>query len=98
MRHRFFPRMAALTVLISAVVISSSAFAQETPKSNQFWWPERLDLSPLRDQAPSSNPYGEDFDYAQAFASLDLEALEQDLEEVMTTSQDWWPADRKSVV
>ena len=93
MRHRFFPRMAALTVLISAVVISSSTFAQETPKSNQFWWPERLDLSPLRDQAPSSNPYGEDFDYAQAFASLDLEALEQDLEEVMTTSQDWWPAD-----
>ena len=93
MRHRFFPRMAALTVLISAVVISSSTFAQETPKSNQFWWPERLDLSPLRDQAPSSNPYGEDFDYAQAFASLDLEALEQDLEEVMTTSQNWWPAD-----
>jgi catalase-peroxidase len=93
MRHRFFPLMAALAVVISAVLPSSSAFAQDTPKSNQFWWPERLDLSPLRDHDPSSNPYGEDFDYAQAFASLDLEALKQDLKEVMTTSQDWWPAD-----
>ncbi len=93
MRHRFIPLMAALAVVISAVVLSSSAFAQDEPRSNQFWWPELLDLSPLRDQAPSSNPYGEDFDYAQAFASLDLEVVKQDLKEVMTTSQDWWPAD-----
>ena len=50
-------------------------------------------MSPLRDHDPSSNPYGEDFDYAQAFASVDLEAVKQDLKEVMTTSQDWWPAD-----
>ena len=71
MRHRSLPLMAALSIVISAVVPSSSAFAQDEPKSNQFWWPERLDLSPLRDHDPSSNPYGEDFDYAQAFASLD---------------------------
>ena len=93
MRRRLLPLMAALAVAIFAAMPSNSAFAQDKPKSNQFWWPERLDLSPLRDHDPSSNPYGEDFDYAQAFGSLDLEAVKQDLEELMTTSLDWWPAD-----
>ncbi len=93
MRRRFFPPMAAFAVVISALLLSSGAIAQDKPKSNQFWWPEQLDLSPLRDHAPSSNPYGEDFDYAQAFASLDIAALKVDLKKVMTTSQDWWPSD-----
>ncbi|MDX1571738.1 MAG: catalase/peroxidase HPI [Xanthomonadales bacterium] len=66
---------------------------QGEAKSNQFWWPDKLDLSALRDHDPSSNPYGKDFNYAQEFASLDFEALKADLREVMTTSQDWWPAD-----
>ena len=58
-----------------------------------FWWPERLDLSPLRQKGAESSPMTEDFNYAAEFASLDLKALKQDIEAVLTTSQDWWPAD-----
>jgi catalase-peroxidase len=81
------------TIAVALTVAVSPALAQGTARSNQFWWPEQLDLTPLRDQDPSSNPYGEDFDYAEAFASLDLAAVEQDLRTLMKTSQDWWPAD-----
>ncbi|MEP6391691.1 MAG: catalase/peroxidase HPI [Halioglobus sp.] len=63
------------------------------PKSNQFWWPEQLDLQPLRQHSPASNPMGEDFDYAAAFATLDLPTVKKDIEAVLTNSQDWWPAD-----
>ena len=57
------------------------------------WWPNRLDLSILHQNSAKGNPLGADFDYAEEFAKLDLAALKADLEEVMTTSQDWWPAD-----
>ena len=67
--------------------------AQAPPRPNQFWWPDQLDLSPLRQHAAESNPLGTDFDYAKAFASLDLAAVKQDIKQVLTTSQDWWPAD-----
>jgi catalase-peroxidase len=63
------------------------------PKPNQFWWPEQVDLSPLRLHSPASDPMGDDFDYAEAFAKLDLDAVKKDLEVLMTDSQDWWPAD-----
>ncbi|MFK7738978.1 MAG: catalase/peroxidase HPI [Planctomycetota bacterium] len=57
------------------------------------WWPNRLDLSALTRNAPTSNPMGTDFDYAAEFAKVDLAALKKDIEKVLTTSQDWWPAD-----
>jgi catalase-peroxidase len=63
------------------------------PHSNQDWWPNQVDLRVLHQHAPASNPLGEDFDYAAAFATLDVEALKSDIVQVLRTSQDWWPAD-----
>lgn len=60
---------------------------------NRQWWPERLNVKILAKNQPASNPLGEDFDYAEAFGSLDLAAVKRDIAEVLTTSQDWWPAD-----
>jgi catalase-peroxidase len=62
-------------------------------RSNQDWWPNHLNLKVLQQNPPARDPMGGDFNYAEAFATLDLDALKQDIEQVMTTSQDWWPAD-----
>jgi len=62
-------------------------------KDNQDWWPNQLDLSVLHQNAPISNPMGDDFEYAAEFAKLDLPSLKKDIEQVLTTSQSWWPAD-----
>ncbi len=62
-------------------------------KSNQFWWPDQLDLSSLRDHDARSNPFGDDFNYAKEFAKLDMAEVKTQLNELLTTSQDWWPAD-----
>ena len=61
--------------------------------SNQDWWPNQLNLKVLRQNTPASDPMGRDFNYAAEFKTLDLDALKKDIEAVMTTSQDWWPAD-----
>jgi catalase-peroxidase len=61
--------------------------------SNQFWWPERLDLAPLRQHAAESSPLEKSFKYSQEFKKVDLKTLKEEIKEVMTTSQDWWPAD-----
>ena len=60
---------------------------------NRDWWPNQLKLNILRQHSVLSNPMGEDFNYVEAFKALDLEQVKKDLIEVMTTSQDWWPAD-----
>jgi catalase-peroxidase len=98
--HRTFASIVALAVAGMATTFSP-AHAQEaamatSPSANtspQFWWPELVDLSPLRQHAPSSNPYGADFDYAAAFSKLDLKAVKADIAKLLTTSQPWWPAD-----
>jgi len=66
---------------------------QGEAKPNQFWWPEQLDLSPLRQHDIESNPMGKDFNYAKEFATLDLDAVKKDIAAVLTDSQPWWPAD-----
>ena len=67
--------------------------AVENPRTNNDWWPNRLDLSPLRLHSSKGDPLGGEFDYAEAFAGLDVESLKADVVEVLRTSQDWWPAD-----
>lgn len=61
--------------------------------SNRDWWPNQLNLKILHQQAPATDPMGEDFDYAEAFKTLDLDAVKRDLHALMTDSQEWWPAD-----
>ena len=61
--------------------------------ANQQWWPNQLDLRILHQNPPVGNPMGDDFDYKEEFKSVDLAALKKDIEELMTTSQEWWPAD-----
>src|SRR6056297_1030493 len=63
------------------------------PRANKFWWPELIDLRPLRRHSIEADPMGEKFDYAKAFKKLDLKAVKKDIQKVLTTSQDWWPAD-----
>ncbi|MCJ9430084.1 catalase/peroxidase HPI [Kordiimonas marina] len=78
---------------LSSVAAPPAAMAEDKPITNDYWWPNRLNLAPLRQNSPASNPMGQDFDYAKAFNSLDLNEVKKDLVKVMTTSQDWWPAD-----
>jgi catalase-peroxidase len=74
-------------------VIDSPTPETSRPRSNRDWWPNQLNLQVLHQHSPRGNPLGEEFSYAEAFATLDVEALKRDVFEVMTTSQDWWPAD-----
>ncbi|MBT8095088.1 MAG: catalase/peroxidase HPI [Gammaproteobacteria bacterium] len=93
MRRQSLTLLTILALAASPFVATNDAAAQGMPKSNTFWWPEQVDLSPLRAHSDESNPYGADFDYASEFATLDLDAVKKDLEALMTDSQEWWPAD-----
>jgi catalase-peroxidase len=84
-----------VSLFCALAVAAEGGMALKNPetRSNQFWWPERLDLSPLRQHAVESNPMGAKFKYAEEFKTVNLKALKKDIEKVMKTSQDWWPAD-----
>ena len=76
---------------MAASLLAPVVQAEQT--QNRDWWPEQLNLQPLRQHSAESNPYGENFDYAAAFNQLDMAALKADIKNVLTTSQPWWPAD-----
>jgi catalase-peroxidase len=83
----------SIVIAIAPAIPTSTVQAEGELKTNQFWWPDQLDLSPLRDHDTSSNPLGEDFDYHEAASGLDFDQVKADVESVLTNSQDWWPAD-----
>jgi catalase-peroxidase len=98
MRKKTSRLTAAVVAVVAAAVVSpvpmaGAADATGKAAASQNWWPEKLDLRPLRQHAARSNPLGSDFDYAAEFQKLDLNAVKADIRKVLTTSQPWWPAD-----
>nr|CUV01090.1 peroxidase [Paraglaciecola sp. An27] len=85
--------ISAVSLAIASMCISQSALANGMPKTNTFWWPEQLNLQPLRQNDAKSNPLGGDFNYAAAFKTLNLANVKSDIKALLTSSQDWWPAD-----
>ncbi len=85
--------LAAFAVVALSLMSTYEVSAQSEPMRNQFWWPDQLDLTSLRQNGAESNPMGKQFDYAKEFAKLDLKAVKEDIRKVLTTSQTWWPAD-----
>jgi catalase-peroxidase len=87
------PRTAVAVGRLCALCATSHAEDRPRPPDNDYWWPNRLNLEPLRYAAAAADPLGPGFNYAAAVGKLDVAALEQDLKKLMRTSQDWWPAD-----
>ena len=86
----------AKMLTVSATIFASSfayAFDEGEAKPNRFWWPNQLDLAPLRAHNIASNPYADRLDYAEQFKALDLAAVKAEINKVLTQSQPWWPAD-----
>lgn len=93
MFKRIISFISVFTIYLSPLCWLQPLHAEDTPRTNQYWWPKMLDLSPLRHPNATSNPNGTDFNYVKEFNSLDLNALIADLRKLMTTSQEWWPSD-----
>ncbi|MEJ2128276.1 MAG: catalase/peroxidase HPI [Woeseiaceae bacterium] len=84
---------ALIVATTTSLLVASPIYADSMGTTNKFWWPDSLNLQQLRAHDARSNPYGDDFDYAEAFASVDLDTLKKDIEMTLKDSQDWWPAD-----
>lgn len=93
MLKKTVPLLTVLAATMSLFTLPGTVLARGAPMSNQLWWPEMLDLKPLRQHAAESSPMGREFNYAKEFKTLDLKAVKRDIRELMTASQGWWPAD-----
>jgi len=88
-------------IIVSSLVLASCSkghhhhhkMSVNNPTTNEFWWPNKVDLSSLRTNAKASSPYDKNFNYAKEFAKLNLDEVKKDIAKLLTTSQDWWPAD-----
>ena len=100
MMKKTIPTLSAITLAILISSQSGLAFANpgapantKEMTTNSFWWPQQLDLSPLRQDQAASSPYGADFDYVKQFNSLDVATVKAEIKTLLTTPQDWWPPD-----
>ena len=93
MLRKTIPLIVLLSISSAIALPVGYVNAQEKMITNDYWWPNHLDLTPLRQNSEKSDPMGKTFNYAEEFKTLDLEAVKKDLEELMITSQDWWPSD-----
>lgn len=87
------PTIKALALAVSFALVPVASTQAMDNTNPRFWWPEQINLQPLRQHTPASNPLGEEFDYAAAFSQLDLAAVKSEINDLLTTSQPWWPAD-----
>jgi catalase-peroxidase len=92
-KPKFTLARVSVVAMVASLTAAGVAAAGASPQSPKFWWPDQLDLSPLRQHAAESNPLGADFDYAKEFSTLDLKAVKADIKKTLTTPQAWWPAD-----
>ena len=92
-KHPRFVKAKVLALAVSVALLPVASLQAMDNTNPRFWWPEQINLQPLRQHSPESNPLGEQFDYAAAFAQLDLDAVKADINTLLTSSQPWWPAD-----
>jgi catalase-peroxidase len=83
----------ALSLVAAPAMAQDAGTAMAKGQTNKDWWPKSLDLTALRQHEDQANPYGPDYNYARAFATLDLDAVKADIRKVLHTSQPWWPSD-----